>query len=176
MEKIVLTIGGVLKLITLSDIFFFLAILFLILFLVYVVFLLRVDENTNNMPGGKDKGFTKPVKKEEKSESKTSDELIDIVDNLQRNYTPEPIDLTKYEEEQENSAIISYQELLAKSKNNINYDDNYESGFSDLNVQKVTEESNTKEYVNLPKAVMLKYESEETFLKTLKTLQKNLVR
>ncbi len=79
-------------------------------------------------------------------------------------------------EEQENTAIISYDELLERTSNNINYDEEYTNEYDDLFIRKVTEDSDTKEYVNLPEVIMMNYESEEDFLKALKKLQKNLVR
>ena len=107
-----------------------------------------------------------------------SDKLSDIVDNLETNYKPKPIDLSKYEQDMEDTAIISYDELLKRASNDIAYETDYSSGIDDVIVKKVdaTNTSDTREYVDLPKAVMMKYDSEEEFLKALKRLQGNLVR
>ncbi len=173
MENIVLTIGGLLKSFELSDLFFFTVTLILILLLVYIVYLVKLDDEYDS-PKKVQKTHldaNAPIKEEKP--------LKAIVDKIESDYKPRPIDLSEYEKEQENTAIISYQELLnrASTSNNIYYDDEYDSGFDDVLIQKVdNKQSNTQELVNLPKAVMMSYESEEAFLHALKALQKNLVR
>ncbi len=172
MENLVLIIGGLLKSLSWSDLFFFSVTLFLIIFLVYVYYLIKLDDEEKDPLEDELLNPRKPQasKREEKPLSK-------IVSELETDYRPQPIDLSDYEKEQENTAIISYQELLSRANNNIYYDDDYESGFDDVLVQKVdNKESNTQEFVDLPKAVMMSYESEEAFLSALKVLQKNLVR
>ena len=74
------------------------------------------------------------------------------------------IELTSYEKEQEQSAIISYQELL-KNK------DNQQT----INIDKV---SIDPEDMPLPsfKVNLMNYEKEEAFLKALKQLQSDLAR
>ena len=78
----------------------------------------------------------------------------------------------------EDTAIISYEELLKRSNSDIAYDENYKTKSDDLVVKKVDDSnmSNTREYVNLPNAVMMSYENEEAFLEALKTIHNNLVR
>lgn len=163
MENVVLTIGGLLKTFKLSDAIFFIVTLGLVLLILYLVYLIKLDKEE------------KPeIKKEEPKEDKT---LSEIVDELSTDYQPRPIDLSDYEKEQEDTAIISYEELLNRSTGSIYYEDEYDSGFDDIVVQKVDKEkSNTEELVGLPHAVMMSYEDEEKFLSLLKTLQKNLVR
>ena len=60
------------------------------------------------------------------SEAKSRRDMIDlekITKNIERDYKPANINLTSYEQEQEDNAIISYQELLnSKDKNHVNYD------------------------------------------------------
>lgn len=166
MEKLVLTIGGLFKSFSWGDLFFFGVTLFLIMFLVYIIYMVKVE----------DESFVSSEKIQKKTNDKSAS-LSKIVDELELNYKPKPIDLTDYEKELENTAIISYKELLERANNNIYYDDEYESGFDDVLIQKVdNKESKTQELVDLPKAVMMDYESEEEFLRALKVLQKNLVR
>jgi len=179
MENIVLTIGGLLKSFEISDLFFFTVTLILILLLIYIVYLVRLDdenyESQKKVPAPHLE-VNKPTAAVQEKEDKP---LKAIVDKIESDYKPRPIDLSEYEKEQENTAIISYQELLsrASASNNIYYDDEYDSGFDDVLIQKVdNKQSNTQELVNLPKAVMMSYESEEAFLHALKALQKNLVR
>ena len=169
MENIVLTIGGLIKKISLSDVFFFGACLVLILLLVYIVYLIKTDE-------GEDKG-NEEHKGLPKMQTNT-DNIASIIDNIEENYEPKHVDLSKYEQEMEDTAIISYDELLKRSTSDIAYDDGYKTPSDELVVKKVddTNTSQTREYVNLPEAVMMSYESEEAFLEALKTIQNNLVR
>lgn len=172
MENIVLTIGGLLKSFGWSDLFFFIVTLLLIVLLVYIIYMMKLDDEDIEPVKPK-----MPAKPNVPNKNVSSKSLSKIVDELEANYKPKPIDLSEYEKEQENTAIISYKELLEKASNNIYYDDEYESGFDDVLIQKVdNKESKTQELVDLPKAVMMSYESEEEFYKTLKVLQKNLVR
>ncbi len=177
MENIVLTIGGLLKSFEISDLFFFTVTLILILLLIYIVYLVRLDDE-NYEPQKKVPAPHPEIKKPVTIEQEDKP-LKAIVDKIESDYKPRPIDLSEYEKEQENTAIISYQELLSRAStaNNIYYEDEYDSGFDDVLIQKVdNKQSNTQELVNLPKAVMMSYESEEAFLHALKALQKNLVR
>ena len=93
--------------------------------------------------------------------------------------SPKPtIDLTAYEEEQENNAIISYDELIRnKDKININYDDEYSNPIPELEVRKISfSEDKNENTLEMPKlnVKMFEYEEEENFLKALKELQKDL--
>ncbi len=169
MENFVLTIGGLFKSFGWSDLFFFTVTLLLIVILIYIIYMFKIDDY-DEAPSKK--SIVKPIKQKEPEKS-----LSKIVDELEMNYKPKPIDLSEYEKEQENTAIISYKELLERASNNIYYDDEYDSGFDDVLIQKVdNKESNTQELVDLPKAIMMSYEDEEEFYRTLKILQKNLVR
>ena len=160
---------------TWSDVFFFTSTLLLIILLVYIIFLTKIEESSfdDKKKSVKRAPRETAAHKEEKKES-----LLDIVNKIEANYEPEPIDLSEYERAQEESAIISYEELLSRTSTDIRYDDDYKSGFDDLRVDKIdtTNMSTTKEHVDLPKAIMMSYEHEEDFLKALKILQSNLVR
>ena len=177
MENIVLTIGGLFKSFNLSDLFFWGATLILLLLLVYIVYLIRNEEEEKNIMVKPFNPNKEPIKLNEVKEEK-KDNIKDIVNNIETNYDPKPIDLSKYEQEMENTAIISYDELVKKASNKITYEDEYESGLDEVVVKKVdsTNMSNTQELVDLPKAVLMSYDSEEAFLKALKVLQKKLVR
>lgn len=105
-------------------------------------------------------------------------DLEAITKNIEKNYKPAAIRLTSYEEEQENNAIISYEELLVNKDNQrINYDDSYQNKI-DLNVKKVNLEDNTG--TELPRTKLevslMNYKQEEAFLKALKKLQSDLAR
>ena len=105
-------------------------------------------------------------------------DLEAITRNIEENYRPATIELTSYEQEQENNAIISYQELLSnKDMNQVNYDDDFENS-TDINVKKV--DLNNNKGTEVPKTkievTLMNYEMEEAFLKALKQLQNDLAR
>ena len=106
-------------------------------------------------------------------------DIMRICEAIETDYNPGNIELTNYEEEQENNAIISYDELI-KNKNNfkINYDEDYKYDSDELKVKKI----NIEEY-KMPeqqekeielKVKLMHYDKEEAFLKALKQLQQNL--
>ena len=105
-------------------------------------------------------------------------DLEAITKNIEENYKPATIELTSYEQEQENNAIISYQELLSnKDSKQVNYDDEFESTM-DIDVKKVDLTSNKGSKVPKTKleVTLMNYEMEEAFLKALKQLQVDLSR
>ena len=103
MENFVLTIGGLIKNLNWSDLFFFASGVVLMLLLVYILYLIRADDEDvllSILPERK-----KDAVEKNEDINKTIEE---IVNNLQTNYEPKPIDLSKYEQEMEDTAIISY--------------------------------------------------------------------
>jgi len=90
--------------------------------------------------------------------------LEEITENIERDYKPSNIELTSYEKEQEQSAIISYQELLKNRDNQ-----------QTISIDKVSVDP---EDMPLPsfKVNLMNYEKEEAFLKALKQLQSDLAR
>ena len=106
-------------------------------------------------------------------------DLEAITKNLEDNYRPVNIELTNYEKEQEESAVISYEELLKKrSSNSVNYDDSFINN-SEIDIKKVDlrESMGTNNIVNTKIEVNLfNYEKEEAFLKALRKLQSDLAR
>lgn len=105
-------------------------------------------------------------------------DLEAITKNIETNYKPVTIELTSYEQEQENNAIISYEELVSnKDTKKVNYDETYENSM-DIDVKKV--DLKKQDGAELPKTkievTLMNYEVEEAFLKALKQLQNNLAR
>ena len=77
------------------------------------------------------------------------------------------IDLTEYEQAQEDGAVISYNELIKTvNKKEIKYDENYNSS-SDLDIKKINIENNSVNEKN-------PYENEEKYLESLIELNKKL--
>jgi hypothetical protein len=109
-------------------------------------------------------------------------DLEKITKSIERDYKPVNINLTSFEQEQENNAIISYQELIKQKHNNnsISYDTSYVND-DDLDIKKIDVDN---EFRDEEKKVsnnntgfsLMNYEKEEEFLKALKQLQGTLVR
>ncbi len=121
------------------------------------------------------------LEREAKIMTKAKRDRIDleaITKNLENNYRPINIELTSYEKEQEDNAIISYDELV-KSRNSqsINYDESYVNNTT-VDVKKLDLENNTNNYESEPRVIgcMISYEKEEAFLKALRQLQRDLAR
>lgn len=109
-------------------------------------------------------------------------DLEAITKNISENYKPVNVRLTSYEQEQEDNAIISYEELVNRmNKSKINYDNNYIHDEEDISVRKIEvdkEVDEHKEFVSnkTSRLDMMNYEKEEEFLSILKKLQESLVR
>lgn len=115
--------------------------------------------------------------------NKAKRDMIDleaITRNLEENYQPPVIELTNYEKEQEESAVISYDELLKRKTNNVvNYDDSFVND-TIVDVKKIDLRENNEQsstMINTKIEVRLfDYEKEEAFLKALRQLQSDLAR
>ena len=144
-----------------GDYFFFIGTFLLIILFIYIIYLIKCSDE------------------ESAKEVKTTDtfDLEAVSKDIEENYKPAAIKLTSYEEEQENNAIISYDELVKnKTQMVYNYDDEFEYETKDLDVKKF-DLNNTSEIV-IPKeklnVKLMSYEKEEEFLEALKKLQSNL--
>lgn len=120
--------------------------------------------------------FYKPS---EENIEKSNQEMVDlqsITKDLESKQNEKNIDFTPYEEEQEERAIISYDELVEASKNvSINYSE--EKNIDDVLIKKVDLDNTgkieldpIKKELN-SKVEIVSYEHEEAFLKALKQLQ-----
>lgn len=115
---------------------------------------------------------------EEYVETESDSEELDLNEVVTKieNTVPPVVEFTSYEEEQEEKAIISYDELIKKSKTGaINYND--ESSNEEISIKKInldnmmkTEEANPV----VEESYHFHYEREENFLKTLQELSKLL--
>lgn len=160
--KLFSDIGKFLGTLTFADLVFFFAVLVLMILIVTLIYFIKINND-------------------ELEETDTSNEtpemkiIKEITKDINTDNLPN-IEFTEYEKDQENKAIISYEELLGKTNN---YELNYEKEetFDDLSVKKV----NLENLVSLkeektPKidVRVISYHEEEAFLRTLKQLQKNL--
>ena len=163
-----------LKTLSLVDVVFFFAVLALMLLVIVLIYFLR--ENTGEV----DNNITfKQSDNNMKIDTSNHDEITSLkeITEALENAEPSSIDLNKYEEEQEEKAIISYDELL-KRKNDfaINYSEE-ESLDDDLTVKKVDlDHLVNKDVIVKPeiKVSVISYQKEEAFLEALKQLQQKL--
>ena len=177
------------------DIMFILSILGLVILVVTLIYIVKVnDEDTeeledNNINGDKKNNI------EIVDEANTDEELdlVSLTKELDDKHM-KPLTLNDYEKEQEEKAIISYDELL-KTKD-LTEDINYieEKNLDGLTVKAVDTQYLTKpielpkikeklkktpkeeidEEVKVEKSILISYEKEEEFLATLKKLEKLL--
>ncbi len=102
-------------------------------------------------------------------------DLKNIVETIDEN-PKQIVDMTKYEEEQEEKAIISYEELLKTAPIPIRYEEEQmvddEVQVKKVNLDSFLSNNNTKKTDSTSSIEMTKthYEHEEEFLKTLKQL------
>ena len=143
----------------LVDIIFFFAVLILMILIVTLIYFIKINNETEE----KDL--------EETQEMKIAKELRDSMKNSEPT-----IKFTDYEKDQEDKAIISYDELVNKGAN---YELNYETEemHDDLSVKKVNLDNLIKEKndstPNLEVRV-ISFQKEEAFLEALKRLQQEL--
>lgn len=158
MKDVLETIFGFIYTLSMGDYFFFIGTFLLIVLFIYVLYLIKCSDV------------------EEKKDSSDQFDIEKVCENIEKEYKPETIKLTSYEEEQENTAIISYDELVsAKNKSNINYDDEFTYELPTLKVKKFDlNASDTFIEEGKLDIKLMSYEKEEEFLSTLKKLQKDL--
>lgn len=145
---------------TFIDYVFFFTVVFLIVLIVSLIYFIRVNEEM--------------IVSEEKASD--PDNLANIVSKIKKE--AKPVTFTSYEKEQEDKAIISYDELKSNTKNvEINYAEEEVQG--DLSVKKFDLSNLVKDSIRTepPKSIevhLMPLAHEEEFLKTLKELQKLL--
>ena len=158
--KLFSDIGEFLRTLNFVDIVFFFAVLILMVLIVTLIYFIRI----NNDEEPKDK-------LEETTEMKIAREIQENLGKEENN-----VKFTEYERDQEDKAIISYDELLNKGNN---YSLNYEAEEmkDDVSIKKV----NLDDLVNKsgeasPKVDVrvISFAKEEAFLQALKQLQKEL--
>ncbi len=150
-----------LKTLNFVDIVFFFAVLILMVLVVTLIYFIKI----NNDEEVKDK-------KEETAEMK-------IVREIQENLGKEEptVNFTEYEKDQEDKAIISYDELLNKNSNKYGLNYEKEEVQDDFSIKKVNLDDlvnkNSEEAPRVDVRV-ISFAKEEAFLQALKQLQKEL--
>ena len=160
-------IYNLLKSITFIDYVFFFTVIFLIILVICLVYFIKING--------------KVVETEDILDD--PDNLKAIADKIE-NTPAKPVTFTSYEQEQEEKAIISYDELLSNTgEYQLNYSD--EETKDDLTVKKFdlehltspsTVETPKEDNIEVPKEGihLLSLDKEEAFLKALKELQQSL--
>ncbi len=158
--KLFRDIGDFLETLSFIDIVFFFAVLILIILIVTLIYFIKINKDDEGEKENNETAEMKIVK--EIRENMKNDDVV--------------INFTDYEKDQEEKAIISYDELLNKSnKYGLNYEK--EDIYDDLSVKKVDLDNlvnkNSEIKVNSDVRV-ISFAKEEAFLEALKRLQKEL--
>ena len=164
MKEMYENLVGFIYSLSMGDYFFFIGTFLLIVLFVYILYLIKCSDGEEALNAVSDK--------------KDDFDIEAVTKAIEKDYKPETIRLTSYEEEQENNAVISYEELLKnKDKISVSYDDEYEFEEPTLSVKKF-DLTNTSETPVIDesklKVQLMSYEKEEEFLKVLKDLQSKL--
>ena len=157
MKDIIENIFGFLYTLSMGDYIFLTCTFIILIALLYVLYLLKKDETILN--------------------NQEINSIESIKEHIEKEYKPLNIELTDYEKEQEETAIISYEELINnKNKLNVSYDEEFKPETSEVLVKKINI-NETKEESNMTSDLqvrLMSYDKEEAFLKALKQLQQNL--
>lgn len=183
---------GFLNTLTFIDFIFFFSVVLLIILIVSLIYFIKInddvfektlkgsniDEEIKKIEDKKDLLDKIEVEPPMIFDENEEGELLDLealTKKLEENKGMN-VDLTAYEKEQEERAIISYEELLSKTSNSkINYEE--EEVIDDITIKKVdlanliSEVEETNQAVNVQ---VISYNHEEAFLQALKQLQQNL--
>ena len=177
---------------TLVDIVFFTASILLVILVVTLIYFIKInksvfkDEDDDILPPMNTKkkednleniveNITENLKEEKEEYNDEEAPLIDLNTLTKRleQEESERVDVSEYERDQEEKAIISYDELINKHKNyGINYEE--EKVMDDVVVKKINLKDlvnqNIEEYKISDDLKVVSYEKEEAFLSALKEL------
>ena len=181
--QIINDIISFIKTLSIVDIVFFFAVvalMLLIITLIHFVLENKYNEEIEDKEENKSKSEISPKLEISKIEKKDEDENIwkeanDLLEIAAALEQAEPSSsLNHYEEEQEEKAIISYEELLERTNEwAINYSEE-ENIAEDLTIKKVDLNNLVNKEISLKpeiKVSVISYEKEEAFLAALKELQ-----
>ncbi len=142
---------------TFIDFVFFFAVIVLLILIIVLIYFIKINEEVLN-----------------REPEKTKNELELINDAIKNDVENKEVNFTHFEKEQEDKAIISYDELVKKSKNyDLNYSEEKEvDGVSikKINLEDMYLESDYKNDSNTVQIRVVSYKKEEEFLQTLKNL------
>ncbi len=171
-------IGNMIASFAFVDYVLYFAVIALIMLIVSLIYVMREEKEEKEIKEKEDKKESiMPIELPKKEEEI---DLKSIVNTINENPSP-LVDMTAYEEEQEQKAIISYDELLKESRQNvINYereemvDDLIPVKKISVNItDEIEKEPPENTYENKP-LILFSYEKEEAFLKALQQLNELL--
>lgn len=144
------------------DIVFYFSILILMILIVILIYFIKINKLEEDEKNKLGETQEMKIAKELRDNMKSSDKMIQFTD---------------YEKDQEDKAIISYDELLNKENNN--YELNYETEemHDDLSVKKVDLDNlvnKSNNTISNLEVRVISFQKEEAFLEALKRLQKEL--
>ena len=144
------------------DIVFYFSILILMILIVILIYFIKINKLEEDEKNKLGETQEMKIAKELRDNMKSSDKMIQFTD---------------YEKDQEDKAIISYDELL--NKGNSNYELNYETEemHDDLSVKKVDLDNlvnKSNNTISNLEVRVISFQKEEAFLEALKRLQKEL--
>ena len=144
------------------DIVFYFSILILMILIVILIYFIKINKLEEDEKNKLGETQEMKIAKELRDNMKSSDKMIQFTD---------------YEKDQEDKAIISYDELLNKETNN--YELNYETEemHDDLSVKKVDLDNlvnKSNNAVSNLEVRVISFQKEEAFLEALKRLQREL--
>ncbi len=145
-----------------TDLIYIISIIFVLIFAVYLLSKLNIKEK-----------YMETVSKA----NRDMQDLEKISKNIESDYKPVNIELTSYEKEQEDNAIISYDELVKTQDSGYSYDESFKPE-SDVSVKRIDLDKPSGEIIapqEKNKVKLLNYDKEEAFLAALKQLQKDLM-
>ncbi len=196
MNNIINDISNVLSNLSLPDYILIGAIIVLIILVIALIYVLKNDTIEDNTESFEE--HYSPIKEDikeninaiEEVEQSDSNDLNNIVKSIEETNPPR-IDMTMYEQEQENTAIISYEELLKRMNQGsiVEKEEMLDNTISikKLNFDNTIEETGTNTFANDLKEIknniveevsensfLFEYEEQEKFLKALKELDKSL--
>lgn len=162
MKYLIRDIWAFLSSLAIIDYILYFAVLVLIILIISLIYIMRNSEE-------------EPITNEEMTEDNEINlkEIVKTIDEC-----PKPvIDMTAYETEQEEKAIISYDELLKTASHPLQYDDE-EIIDNEIKVKKINIDApyskETKEPISTNHCNLFSYEKEEAFLNALKQLNELL--
>lgn len=144
------------------DIVFYFSILILMILIVILIYFIKINKIEEDEKNKLGETQEMEIARKLRDNMKSSDKMIQFTD---------------YEKDQEDKAIISYDELLNKETNN--YELNYETEemHDDLSVKKVDLDNlvnKSNSAVSNLEVRVISFQKEEAFLEALKRLQKEL--
>ncbi len=178
---------GFIKSLSLLDIVFIAAMIFLIVLIVIMIYIMRIDEEDwENSEFSDNKREMASLDNNIVLEDKKDNELdLNLLSKELEGITPPNINLTPYEEEQEERAIISYDELISNTgKVKLNYEEEQDN--DGVMVKKVDLENLNTPDMEMPKLAStsfkdnlqtneaFNYAKEEEFLVALKKMRQTL--